>query len=207
MVKSKSKEIEYQLGRAYILHEAERIFASKGFHNATMATIADASGFAIGTLYYFFDSKENLYTTVVNEKLDRMYSGIRESVDREEGITDKIEKLVVSQFQFVESNVDFYGLLIQGEGSPLSDGGTILRDKLTADYLGYVGFVEEIIRLGIKTKSLKAMDPRMMAYALLGIIRSFAHNWMLTKQDTPLSNMVGSVLDIFLKGVKAEVGR
>jgi AcrR family transcriptional regulator len=201
MEKSKRKEMEFQFRRTEILNQAEKIFAAKGFHNTTMAEIGSASGFATGTLYQFFDGKENLYNVMVSEKLDRMYAAIRDSVNREEELTDKIEKLVESHLHFVENNVDFCDLLIRGEGLTLSDKGTILRDKLIADYFSHIGFVESIMRFGMETKTLKNGDPRMMAYTLLGIIRSFFYYWMLTNQGAPLSDKVSCVSDIFLKGV------
>ncbi|MGZ6223492.1 MAG: helix-turn-helix domain-containing protein, partial [Syntrophales bacterium] len=65
MEKSKRKEMEFQLRRTEIISQAERIFAAKGFHNTTMAEIANASGFATGTLYQFFEGKEALYNVMV----------------------------------------------------------------------------------------------------------------------------------------------
>lgn len=197
--------MEFQFRRTEILNQAEKIFAAKGFHNATMAEIANASGFATGTLYQFFEGKESLYNVMVSEKIDRMYSEIRIAANREEKLTDKIEKLVESHFHFVENNVDFCDLLIRGEGLSLSDKGTILRDKLIADYFNHISFVESIMRFGMETRTLKSGDPRMMAYTLLGIIRSFFYYWMLTNQDAPLSDKVGCVSDIFLKGVGLEL--
>jgi AcrR family transcriptional regulator len=205
MEKTKRKEMEFQLRRSEILNQAEKIFAAKGFHNTTMAAVASASGFATGTLYQFFEGKENLYNIMVSEKLDRMYLEIRESVNSQERMVDKIEKLVESHFHFAENNVDFCDLLIRGEGLTLSDKGTILRDKLIADYFNHIGFVENIMRFGIETRTLKGGDPRMMAYTLLGIIRSFFYYWMLANQNTPLSDKVGCVSDIFLKGAGLEL--
>jgi AcrR family transcriptional regulator len=205
MEKTKRKEMEFQLRRSEILNTAEKIFASKGFYNSTMAEVANASGFAIGTLYQFFEGKEKLYTTMVSEKLDKMYSEIRQSVNRENTIIDKLEKLVSSHFHFVENNVDFCNLLIRGEGATLSKGETALRDRIIADHLNHIGYLEYIMRWGTQTKELKIMEPRVMAYALLGIIRSFIYGWMLTNQDTPLSDKVNCVLDIFLNGAGAEV--
>jgi len=205
MEKSKRKEMEFQLRRTEILSAAEKIFASKGFHNATMAEIANASGFAIGTLYHFFDGKKTLYTTMVTEKVEKMYSEIRESVNREEIIINKIKKIIESQFRFVENNIDFCNLLIRGEGMTVSDGGTILRDRLIADYFKHIGFVADIMRLGMDTKTLKTKDPQMIAYALLGVIRSFIYYWMLKEKHTVLSDKVDCVADIFLNGVMLEV--
>ncbi|HEX7535027.1 MAG TPA: TetR/AcrR family transcriptional regulator [Syntrophales bacterium] len=196
--------MEFQVRRTEILSQAEKIFAAKGFHNTTMAEIANASGFATGTLYQFFEGKEALYNVMVSEKIERMYSEIRDSVSWQEKPTGKIEKLVEAHFHFVENNVDFCDLLIRGEGLTLSDKGTILRDKLIADYFNHISFVESIMRFGMETGTLKSGDPRMMAYTLLGIIRSFYYYWMLTNQDTPLSDKVACVSDIFLKGVGLE---
>ncbi|HVO66584.1 MAG TPA: TetR/AcrR family transcriptional regulator [Syntrophales bacterium] len=205
MEKSKRKEMEFQLRRNEILSEAEKIFALKGFHNATMAEIANAAGFSIGTLYHFFDGKQNLYATMVTEKLEKMYSEIRESVNREEMIIDKIKKLVESQFNFVENNVDFCDLLIRGEGTTVSEGGTLLKEKLITDYFKHVDFVADIMRMGTNTKILRANDPQMMAYTLLGIIRSFIYYWMFRERDTHLSDKVDCAKDIFLKGIILKV--
>ncbi len=205
MEKSRRKEMEFQLRRSEILNQAEKIFALKGFYNTTMADIANASGFAIGSLYQYFAGKENLYTTMVSEKLDRMYAEIRESVNGEENVIDKIKKLIRTHFKFVEDNIDFCNLFIRGEGVTLSKGETVLRDKMIEDYLSHVGFVESIMNRGMEAKTLKAMEPRMMAYTLLGIIRSFIYYWMLTRKETLLSDKADCALAIFLKGVGSEV--
>jgi AcrR family transcriptional regulator len=101
MDKAERKEREFNLRRAEILEQAEKIFAAKGFHNTTVAEIAGASGFAVGTLYQFFESKEQLYTLMLTEKLNMMYSGVRESVAIEADTIRKIERLVASQFRII----------------------------------------------------------------------------------------------------------
>ena len=63
MERSARKEREFNMRRTEILAKAEKVFATKGFHNVTMAEIASTSGFSIGSLYQFFEGKENLYTT------------------------------------------------------------------------------------------------------------------------------------------------
>lgn len=205
MERSKRKEMEFQLRRNEILHQAERIFAAKGFYNTTMAEIAAASGFAIGTLYLFFESKEKLYTAMVNEKLDVMYSEIRGAVNGVEKIIDKIEMLVRSHFYFVENNANFCNLFIRGEGMIISKENAVLKEKMITDFFCHIDFIEDIMHKGIDANLLKVMDTRMMASAFWGIIRSFIFNWMYMRGEPPLSDKVDSALDIFLRGVKVEV--
>jgi AcrR family transcriptional regulator len=204
MEKAKRKEREFNLRRAEILENAEKIFAAKGFYNTTVAEIAAASGFAIGTLYQFFAGKEQLYTEMITEKLTLMYEGIREAVKKEAGIFRKIEVLVASTFRFVENNADFCSIFVRGDHLSLSEGSVALRERMMRDYDDHVSFIESVIREGIRTGDLKKMDPRMMAAALLGIINSCSFKWLTVAKEGTLETKVPFVQNIFLEGVKRD---
>jgi AcrR family transcriptional regulator len=204
MVKAQRKEREFNLRRAEILEQAEKIFAAKGFHNAAVAEIAGASGFAVGTLYQFFPSKEQLYISMLTEKVNMMYSAIRESVAKEMDIVKKIEALVASQFNFVENNTEFCSIFIRGDHLSLSEGSFELRKQLKSDYDIHVSFTEEVIREGIRAGLLKKMEPRMMAAALTGITNSYASKWLTMMEGSSLTSYVPFVMDIFLEGVRKD---
>jgi AcrR family transcriptional regulator len=205
MLKAQRKEREFNLRRSEILEQAERIFAAKGFHNTAVAEIAEASGFAVGTLYRFFPSKEQLYISMLTEKLNMMYSAIRESTAKETDIVKKIEVLVASQFHFVESNAEFCCIFIQGDHLSLSEGSIELRKRLKIDYDIHVAFTEEVIGEGIRAGLLKNMDPRMMAAALTGITNSYSSKWLTSMEGTSLMSYAPFVIDIFLEGVRKDV--
>jgi AcrR family transcriptional regulator len=202
MEKEKRKEREFNLRRAAILEQAGKIFAAKGFHNTTVAEIAGASGFAIGTLYQFFESKEQLYTVVLTEKLGMMYAGIQKAVDEETDLLRKIDTLVATQFRFVENNAEFCSIFVRGDHLSLSEGSVELRKRMVSDYAVYVSFIEGVMRDGIRTGILKKMNPQMMAAALTGIINSYASKWLAVAEGVSLMDNVQFVVDIFLQGVK-----
>jgi AcrR family transcriptional regulator len=204
MLKAQRKEREFNLRRAEILEQAEKIFAAKGFYNTAVAEIAGASGFAVGTLYQFFPSKEQLYISMLTEKLNMMYTGVRESVAKETDIVKKIEVLVASQFNFVENNAEFCSIFIRGDHLSLSEGSVELRKRLRTDYTAQVSFTEEVMREGIRAGLLKKMDPRMMAAALTGITNSYTSKWLTTMEGTSLRSYVPFVMDIFLEGVRID---
>ena len=143
MEKIARKEREFKVRRAEILEQAEKIFAVKGFYNVTMAEIANASGFSIGSLYQFFEGKENLYSSMLSEKLDLMYEQIREKVKATQGIAEKIEMIIAAHFQFVENNADFCRLFLRSESAALSEVMTSLRQKLLDDYSLHRAFIEK----------------------------------------------------------------
>jgi AcrR family transcriptional regulator len=202
MEKEKRKEREFNLRRSAILEQAGKIFAAKGFHNTTVAEIASASGFAVGTLYQFFEGKDQLYTVVLTEKLKTMYDGIRKAVDEEANLLRKIDALVTTQFRFVESNAEFCSIFVRGDHLSLSEGSVELRKRMAMDYSVHVSFIEGMMRDGIHAGILKKMDPRMMATALTGIINSSATRWLTLAEGASLMGNVQFVVDIFLQGVK-----
>ncbi|MHB8769562.1 MAG: TetR/AcrR family transcriptional regulator [Syntrophales bacterium] len=202
MEKAKRKEREFNLRRADILDAAVKVFATKGFHNATVAEIASSSGFAIGTLYQFFPSKEQLYSALLTEKLTAMYTAIRAAVEGASDIIGKIELLVDSQFRFVEENAEFCSIFVRGDYLSLSEGSGELRGRIRSVYARHVAFIEEVIRAGIRAGILREMDATMMATALTGIVNSYASKWIALAETESLTQKTPFALAIFLEGVR-----
>jgi AcrR family transcriptional regulator len=202
MERLERKEREFKARRAEILEQAEKIFATKGFHDVTMAEIAGVSGFSIGSLYQFFAGKEGLYCSMVLEKLDLMYSQIQEEARKAEDISYKIEALTKAHLQFVEKNGDFCRLFLRGETAALSQSMTSLQEKLVDDYRRHLKFIENILREGVKSGLLRSIPPPYMARALLGLIRASAVDWLMLPSQESLAAQKDFILDVFFSGVK-----
>jgi AcrR family transcriptional regulator len=203
MEKTERKEREYNLRRAEILNHAEEVFAAKGFYKATIAEIADASGFAVGTLYQFFESKEKLFSSMVTEKLEIFYGEIKNAVAGKENAIEKIRALVNANFCFVENNVNFCAILIRREGNSLTEGSNTLRNQMIADYLEYIAFIETIMLEGVEAKILRGKNHRLMAFALTGMINAYTFSWINAPRTGSLADMNEILLDIFLGGVRS----
>lgn len=206
MARSARKEREYQLRREEVLHHAEKVFSVKGFRNTTMMEIAATSGYAVGTMYRLFEGKEHLYTTMVIEKIERLIGIIRDAVEAEDTVVGKVRALVDAHFTFVENNEDFCRLFILGDAMAISEGMTILRERMIANYLDHILFIEDFIGAGIKSETLKDMDARAAASALVGMINAYTFDWIMRPGSHPLGDRAGEVFDIFTKGVLRDAG-
>jgi len=184
------------------LEQAEKIFSAKGYHNVTMAEIADASGFAIGSLYQFFDSKANLYSSMILEKIELMNAAIRQEVKAANDVTGKISALITAQLEFVEKNADFCRIFLRGQSEALSETMTVLSEKLIDGYFEHITFVENILKAGIKSGLLRKLPVNDMASALFHLTRAMASEWLLKPTKESLVVKKDFILDIFLNGVK-----
>ena len=55
-----------------ILSAALDEFAAHGFHDASLNRVIDAAGISKGSMYYYFDDKEDLYIHVARVELERL---------------------------------------------------------------------------------------------------------------------------------------
>lgn len=201
-MRAERKEREFNFRRAAILEQAEKIFSAKGYYNVTMAEIAEASGFAIGSLYQFFESKEDLYSSMILEKFDLMNAAIRQEVNVAKDVAGKIEALIATQLQFVEKNADFCRIFLRGQSDALSEKMTTLNQKIIDGYFDNVMFIENILKAGIKSGVLRKVPTHDAASALFHLNRSVTIEWLLKPTKESLVSKKDFILDIFFNGVK-----
>jgi|SRR5579871_2376555 len=76
--------------RDHLLTVAARMFAERGYENATLKEIADAAGLLPGSVYHYFSSKEDLLAKVMHEGFRRLNAAVDEAL---KGCTDPWERL------------------------------------------------------------------------------------------------------------------
>lgn len=99
--------------RSAILDAALRVFAKRGFAAARMSDIAIAAGVGKGTVYLYFESKEELLLGVLEFHVDQLLSMIDElglsGVDLSEGI----HAFFNSALTLAATNLDFLSIVEQ----------------------------------------------------------------------------------------------
>jgi AcrR family transcriptional regulator len=202
MEKTQRKEREFNMRRTAILSEAEKIFSARGYHNVTVAQIASASGFSTGALYQFFKGKEDLYTSMISEKLTMMYESVQREAKSAEDLIGKLTALIGAQLWFVEQNADFCRIFLRGENELSPQTMNAMRQQLKADYFKHLSFIENILKAGIKKGELRNLPSLEMAAALSHLIRAASIDWMIMPSKDTLVAKKDFILDIFLNGVK-----
>ena len=104
------KDVVAEFRRSEILDAARRVFAHRGFANATVDEIAREAGIAKGTIYLYYKSKGDVYAAAAREGLlelhDQMVSNVRGAVTA----FDKVRAFIETKTKYFERNVDFFRL-------------------------------------------------------------------------------------------------
>jgi AcrR family transcriptional regulator len=75
------RDEQRQRTRARLLDAAERVFAREGLRGASIAAIATEAGYSHGAIYSNFDSKEDLFLVLVEERIDARLARVYQAAD------------------------------------------------------------------------------------------------------------------------------
>jgi AcrR family transcriptional regulator len=196
------KEREYLAHRDAILLAAEKVFAAKGFFPTTMSDIAKEAEFGTGTLYKYFKSKEELYFTLIDDKVEEINRLVKAELSQKTRVAERIKKVLGLQFEFFERNRDFFRIYTSErsrfEWTVKDELGKGLHEKMVA----YINVLAEVMRQGIEEGEFRPLSPMDLAHALVGIVNSFVFEWMISRESYPLISKVDTVLEIFLGGAQ-----
>ena len=167
------KEKEKIRHREEILEAALSLFSSKGFHNVSMQDIASESEFGVGTLYKFFESKEQLFVELMEagiEKIGQLLIPILDS-NKEEG--KKLSEFIRAHIDIIESNIEFIKLYISQYGT-ISSANPMLKDisnlKTTV-----AAKLESVIKAGIQKQRFRQhVHPEIVALSLRTTVEAFS---------------------------------
>ncbi|RME47156.1 MAG: TetR/AcrR family transcriptional regulator, partial [Deltaproteobacteria bacterium] len=104
---------------------AYQVFAAKGFYQATVEEIAQSARVGKGTVYRYFESKENLFRAVVEDRLRELVCRIRDAFIHAEDVLGAIRRAILEYFRFFEEHQEFYRILVyeqQGFGAEFRAG-------------------------------------------------------------------------------------
>ncbi|PIP37764.1 MAG: TetR family transcriptional regulator [Desulfobacterales bacterium CG23_combo_of_CG06-09_8_20_14_all_51_8] len=196
------REREKLRQRKEILAAALRLFSEKGYHNVSMQEIAETAEFAIGTLYKFFQNKEDLYKALVMEQCDRFEAAFLAAI---EGPGDEIERLrnfVRVHGDMFRANLSFIRLFLaesKGASFNLKAG---LDEDLRKRLYGFLEKLALVFESGMNNQRFqKIADPYALAVALDSVIDSFLLHWVASPERHPYPEDPDVILNIFFKGL------
>lgn len=91
--------------RQKLIDIARQLFAKNGVANTTMNDIAVASGKGRRTLYTYFNSKENVYSAVIESELERLSDKLDEVAAMKMRPLDKVIELIYTHLIMIRETV------------------------------------------------------------------------------------------------------
>lgn len=186
--------------RREILLAAADVFARRGYAAATLAELAQAGGYAAASLYRYFESKEEIFRSLVdlfNAELDATFEL---PVDRKLPLEQRLGALFLVQFGLAQSHRELF-VVIWHEQPVLSAGTAV--DPVRVGFARYQERFLAWLRRNVRRRELRCSH-EAAARTLTGILHSFHMLDMAAPPKRAASERVHLILDLALHGLHAK---
>ena len=154
--------------RERILASGLQLFAYEPYQAVTMDRVAEAAGVAKGTLYLYFQSKEDLYLEILSDGLETIARSYASTVDPNAPVKERLRHAIGLTIQFYDQRRDLLRLMATEEPRMAQ-----ARNRLIQGWRDRgVRFFTTLIEEGIRTGAFRTGDPLLATHAILGGLRS-----------------------------------
>ena len=183
-----------------IYKAALKVFSKSGYHKADMDLIAQKAKIGKGTVYRYFESKKNLFISLVEWGLGKLKDEILTNI---EGIDDEIEKINTAlevYFNFYKSQKGFYRVLIYEKYNFMDE----IARKFKETYFAHLHIIENVFQTGIEKGVFKNINTRTVAIALMGMTDALLFKWLFEKKSSCFEDELAALKEIFFNGILVE---
>src|SRR5215471_14910615 len=193
------QDVVSQFRSAEILGAARKVFALKGFSDATMDEIAAAAGIAKGTIYLYFPTKRDIYLAALKEGLTELRERTNRNMDSVLGIRAKLRAFIATRIEDAETNRDFIRIYHSEFGNltktPLYDS------EFQQLYLQQAEALKAVLQAAVELGEIRHVRTEFMAFMIYDMVKGMMTQRLLQWSDRALEEDIQLVDDLLWKGL------
>ena len=160
--------------RELILAAAREIFGEKGYHTATSEEIAKRAGVGKGTIYQYFDSKQEIFTEMHMLYLKQYSENVTALIHEDESFEQNLRRLAHFHIEHLHELAQ-YGVQMLSEIHPATiscEEGHALMENLKKQLgIEQFWFIEKAKQRG----EIREIDSNMLICSMMGIFIGISH--------------------------------
>lgn len=191
----------YEEKKIKILVEARALFARYGFHKCTLQDIASACGLTKPALYYYFSSKDDLFTAVVRQESLLFLNLLKETIQPDESPLLHLRAFFVVRFERFKELLVLYDLT-QQVGRELLP----LAEQARQDFfIQEMSILMEILDKGVEDGIFKPLSSKLIGHSLIAVFKGLESNFFTADQSPEEAiQSIHELLKLFFYGIVKE---
>ncbi len=188
--------IDIDKTKSEIVEVARDIFAKFGFKKTTMEEIARAIRKAKSSLYYYFQSKEEVFQAVIEQEAQVLREKIEKAMSQEGTPQGKLRAYIIARMKGLKQLANFYSALKDGylENYKFIEK---FRKKYDEEEIETIG---QILKEGIEKGIFKIKDIEMTALAILIALKGF-ELWVFQGNTRWTEEDIDNLLGVLFYGI------
>ena len=164
MTPSKRQLEEREMRKQRILTGALDVFKSKGLEGATMDEIANQSGFGKATLYYYFKSKEDVFSAILENGWINIWESLEPIIADQKSPRQAFINLLIKIAEIAQDRPGLFEFLFNAPKA------IKLEKQPWKEYQHRLyGVIQGLLEDGVKAGEFPKIKPELMFKALGGL--------------------------------------
>ena len=184
--------------RKKIIDVASALFSRKSYHEVMMEDVAKLSSIAKGTVYNYFSSKEELYFSIMRQRMEKLITSLREKIKDESSSIESLHSFVIHLYMFMMKYNDFF-LMYQKESLKAEHE---LCSELVSLEKELKNILAEIIKSGKNEDFFRTIEEEFAVDLILGSIYGAVYRGIEKSYDNgKMINEREKIFDFVLHGL------
>ena len=191
-----------------ILKSARTLFFKKGFNNVTVDEIAKSSELGKGSIYLYFNSKEEIYAQILLNDIEDFNQQVFVLLNKKKIAADLLVEFSEIYVDFFFNDGELFRILMTYMLQPAKMN---LTEKLNSQILTAnarsIDVIGKILQLGVSSKEFPAninlkQNQNAIWGLLNGIISLYIFSGLQIKRRERINSTIKLALEVFIKGLK-----
>jgi TetR/AcrR family transcriptional regulator len=193
----RTKEVVVEEFRKQSICEAAmRVVARKGLSGVTVQDIADEAGVAKGTIYIYFQSRDEILQRTMDNAVENLLDKLATACQHCRGFRNILEQRVRTQIEHFDENRDFFRLYLA-----IAEPSGERRLKKHPTYLTYLAQLERLVREAIAHGEVRDTNVARLAIAIASVVRDIVLHRMIEREPPPVERDVQFAVDFIMRGI------
>jgi AcrR family transcriptional regulator len=180
-----------------IIRTAAKVFDTFGYRKATMNDIAEKIEKRKSAIYYYFDSKEEIFQSVVLQEARTFRKTIIDAINKEDNPHDKLKAYIVTRMNIIDLLGNFNRALLDKRLMHLD---FVLRLKKLYDKEEVLLF-KNILQKGVEQNYFQIYDIDLAATAFITALRGMESTILQNKNAPDIDKQIEGIIDIIFYGI------
>lgn len=166
--------------RTRLLEAASSLIDEGGISRLRIDDVAERAGLSVGTVYLYFEGKDDLFSHVVIELTRVLRERLRIAYEGEGPLLQRLVAALDTYLDFVEEKRQGF-LHFRDAGAVHTTGGRLSVWALNQ----HVQDMRPVLEAGMEQGEVRRTDPELLAQACLGLLQHMAGVWIETSRSWP----------------------
>jgi AcrR family transcriptional regulator len=183
--------------REEIIEAASKVFAQKGYHQATIRDISKVSGLGPGTIYNYVRKKEDILYLIYSKLTTGLTESLLEAIENHSDPIRQLKKTLIRTIDMAWDNQDLILLMYQETGALDKESMYNILERES----NYVDYMQKILEGAKKRGIIENKNTRLAADIIVYLLAFIPlRRWNLKKRFDE-KQIKNGLIEFILKGL------